>query len=366
MQWWSANPCGAGPRPAAASQAAQTRPSLLIIGSHLSASIGTRALGEELAARLAARGWTVFTTSTRRARLPRLADMLATCWRLRACYSIAQVDVFSGPAFLSAEAVCALLRRLGKPHVLVLRGGNLPAFARRAPNRVRRLLHGAAAVTAPSGYLAEQLAPYHAAIRVIPNAIELAHYPYVHRPHARPKLVWLRAFHEIYNPPLAAEVLALLVPEFPSIELLMVGPDKRDGSLDRTLETARRLNVESRLEIRAAVPKSEIASWINRGDIYLNTTSYDNMPVTLVEAMACGACIVTTNAGGIPYLARHERDALIVPPAGARAMAAAVRRILLEPPLAARLSAGARATAQQFDWPPVLDEFETLLTGIAL
>jgi glycosyltransferase involved in cell wall biosynthesis len=330
--------------------------SLLIVGSHLSASVGTRALGEELAARLAGRGWSVFTTSTRRARLPRLADMLAACWRLRNRYAIAQVDVFSGAAFFWAEAVCALLRRLGKPHVLVLRGGNLPAFARRAPRRVRRLLHGAAAVVAPSAYLAEQLAAYHPASRLIPNAIELADYPYVHRAQARPKLVWLRAFHEIYNPPLAPEVLALLVPEFPGIEMLMAGPDKRDGSLARTIEAARGLNVE----IRGGVPKSEIASWINRGDIYLNTTNFDNMPVTLVEAMACGACIVTTNAGGIPYLARNEHDALIVPPADARAMAGAVRRILLEPALAARLSAGARATAEQFDWPPVLDQFEAL------
>ena len=164
-----------------------THRSLLIAGSHLSSSAGTRALGEELAARLAARGWTVFTTSTRRARLPRLADMLATCWRLRARYAVAQVDVFSGAAFLWAEAVCALLRRLGKPHVLVLRGGNLPAFARRAPKRVRRVLHGAGAVVAPSGYLVERLGAYHPAIRVIPNAIELAHYPYVHRPCARPQ-----------------------------------------------------------------------------------------------------------------------------------------------------------------------------------
>ncbi len=338
--------------------------SVLIAGSHLSSSVGTRALGEEIADRLAARGWTVFTTSTRRSRVSRLADMLATCWRLRGRYAVAQVDVFSGAAFLWAEAVCTLLRRLAKPHVLVLRGGNLPAFARRRPKRVRRLLTGADAVVAPSGYLAGALAAFHPAIRVIPNAIDLASYPYVQRTRARPKLVWLRAFHEVYHPPLAVEALALLAPEFPDIGLLMVGPDKRDGSLERTRATARRLSVEARVEIRGAVSKREIACWINRGDVYLNTTNIDNMPVTLVEAMACGACIVTTDAGGIPHLARHERDVLIVPPGDARAMAAAVRRILLEPPLAARLSAGARATAARFDWPPVLDEFEGLLAGL--
>lgn len=337
--------------------------SVLIVGSHLSASVGTRAMGEEIAARLAARGWSVWTTSNRQARLPRLTDMLAACWRLRARYEVALVDVFSGPAFMWAEAVCTLLRGMGKPHALVLRGGNLPDFARRAPRRVRRALAGAAAVIAPSGYLAGELAAYREGIRVIPNAIELGRYKYLPRNPARPKLVWLRAFHRVYNPALAVEALALLAAEFPEIELLMAGPDKGDGSRERAQETARRLNVAERVSIHGAVPKSDVAAWINRGDVYLNTTKSDNMPVTLLEAMACGTCAVTTDAGGIPYLARDGRDALIVPAGDAGAMAEAVRRVLRDPALAARLSAGGRATAERYDWPAVLDELEDVLAA---
>lgn len=339
-------------------------PSVLMVGNLLSASVGTRAIAEELSARLTARGWVVWTTSTRRARVPRLIDMLHTCWSLRERYQVAQVDVFSGAAFWWAEAVCALLRSLGKPHVLVLRGGNLPMFARGAERRVRRTLGGASAVVAPSGYLAAAMAGYRRDIRVIPNAIELARYPFRHRAHARPRLVWLRAFHQLYNPSLAVEALALLAAEFPEIQMTMVGPDKGDGSLERTLDAATRLGVRDRVTIHGRVHKNAVGSWMDRGDIYLNTTDFDNMPVTMVEAMACGAAVVSTDVGGIPYLAGHERDALLVPPADPAAMAAAIRRILVEPELAARLSTHARATAERFDWPPVLDQFETLLRSV--
>lgn len=336
-------------------------PRVLMVGNLLSASVGNRAICEEMSERLRARGWSVIATSTTRGRAARLLDMLVTAWRRRREYDVAQVDVFSGPAFTWAEAVCGLLGRLDKPYSLILRGGCLPEFAAREPGRVRRLLAGAHTVIAPSTYLQERLAPACGNIAVIPNAVELAHYPFRLRERPGPRLVWLRSFHAIYNPSMAAEVLAGL----PEASLIMIGPDKGDGSLQRCIETARRLGVAGCVTVPGAVPKRETGSWIDRGDIFLNTTDADNMPVSVVEAMACGACIVSTDAGGVRYLLEHERDALLVPTRDPGAMAAAVRRILTEPGLAGRLSANARAKAERFDWSRVLDRFEAVLRGLA-
>ena len=47
-------------------------------------------------------------------------------------------------------------------------------------------------------------------------------------------------------------------------------------------------------------------------DIFINTTNYDNHPVTLLEAMALGLPIVSTNAGGIPSLITHDKTAKLV------------------------------------------------------
>jgi len=334
---------------------------VLLIGNLLSSSVGNRAISEEMSARLSARGWSVHSASTCRAKVPRLLDMVWTAWSRRRLYRIAQVDVFSGSAFFWAEAVCALLRLLGKPYVLVLRGGNLPVWLRRWPRRSTGLLASAAAVTAPSAYLVDRMSACRRDIRLIPNAIELADYPFRLRREPRPRLVWLRAFHRVYNPAMAVEVLALVARDFPDATLLMIGPDKGDRSFQRTEEAARRLGLADRVEFSGAVPKKEIARWLSRGDIFLNTTNVDNTPVSVVEAMACGVPVVTTDVGGIPYLLEDGEDALLVPPRNPLAMAAAVRRVLDEPGLAARLSLQARAKAEAFDWPAVLDEWEDLL-----
>lgn len=338
---------------------------VLFVGNFFSGVPGTRGPSEDIASLLAAAGWSTITTSTRRSRSERLVDMLRTTWMRRSEYSVAHVDVYSGAAFLWAEAVCFALRRAGKPFVLTLHGGNLPAFARRWPRRVRRLLGTAAAVTTPSGYLGSEMTSYCTDILVLPNCIDLQAYEARLRPEPTPRLVWLRAFHSIYNPEMAPTIIKLLEPDFPRVQLTMIGPDKGDGSLERTQWSAKELGVSRRIDYPGGLPKSEIPAILNQYDVFLNTTDVDNTPVSVVEALACGLCIVSTNVGGIPYLLKDGRDALLVPARDPYAMVSALRRVLTEPGLAAQLSQHARAKAETLDWSDVIPRWEAVLTESA-
>jgi len=337
------------------------RQPLLLVGNFLSASLGARGVSEDLAEELRQTGWPVITVSTKLGRLARATDMLQTVWRRRRDYALAHVEVYSGAAFVWAELVCELLQIFDKPFVLTLHGGNLPNFARRWPGRVRRLLRSAQAVTTPSRYLNEQMRPYREDLLLLPNALHLTSYPYRRRERPAPKLIWVRAFHQIYNPALAPEIIALLAPEFPDIELHMLGSDKGDGSLQQTQQAARDCHVADRIHFPGAVPKADLPAWLNRADIFLNTTNVDNTPVSVLEALACGLCIASTNAGGLPYLLTHEQDALLTPPNNAAALAAAIRRLLSEDGLAGRLSQAARQQAEPWDWQKVLPQWEELL-----
>ncbi|MDD1777079.1 MAG: glycosyltransferase family 4 protein [Candidatus Helarchaeota archaeon] len=291
--------------------------------------------------------------------------MITTAWRRRREYEVAYVEVYSGKAFFWAQAVCLVLRLAAKPYVLNLHGGALPSFARRWPGPVTRLLHSAVAVVTPSPYLFEKMKPYCQGLHIIPNGLSLQSYPPKIRVRPRPHLVWLRAFHTIYNPTLAPRVLSLLHKEFPDINLVMVGPDKEDGSLSQTRQTASDFGVANMVDFPGQVAKEEVPLWLQKGDIFLNTTDVDNTPVSVIEAMACGLCIVSTDVGGIPYLLQHEHDALLVPPDDPDAMARAVQRIFAEPGLAEYLSRNARQKAEHFDWSLILPKWEELFTMVA-
>jgi len=343
----------------------QNRPAVLLVGNFLSAALGTRGVCEDLAVGLRAAGWSVITTSSRLSRIVRLADFLMTVWRERHRYEIALVDVYSGQAFVWAELVCLALRILRKPYVLTLHGGNLPVFAKSSPKRVRHLLQRASAVTTPSPYLLEQMGVYRDDLVLLPNSLDLTKYPFKARDRPPLNLVWLRAFHHLYNPSLAVKVTALLARDYPSVKLLMVGPDKGDGSREKMMNLAQELGVQERVTCPGKIPKSETPQWLHRGDIFLNTTRVDNTPVSVLEAMACGLCVVSTNVGGIPYLLKNEYDALLVPDDNAEAMARAVRQLVVEDGLAVRLSSNGRRTVEKFAWSNILPKWEELFVQIA-
>jgi glycosyltransferase involved in cell wall biosynthesis len=359
----------AGKLPAPAGDASPTRTGaaggVLIVGNFLHSATGTFGVCEGLAAELSTAGWDVVTTSGRPRRLARLADMLTTIWRERERYAVAQVDVYSGSAFYWAEASCWLLRRIGRPYILTLHGGALPAFAARHPDRVARLLNSAAVVTTPSGYLVAELSHYRRDMILQPNPIAAAQYPFRVRRTPEPRLLWVRAFHQIYNPIMALRVVASLQHDYPGVHLTMVGPDRGDGTREKTIAAAAELGIAGRVTLPGAVAKSSLPEVFAGHDIFLNTTNVDNTPVTVVEAMACGMCVITTSVGGVPYLVRHEEDALLVDANDAEGMSAAVRRVLNTPDVAERLSLGARQNALGRDWSILLPRWERLLNDVS-
>jgi glycosyltransferase involved in cell wall biosynthesis len=344
-----------------ASNVATHRKPVLFVGAFPRPAALERYVSGDLALRLHSRGWHTYITSRRTSRVLRALEIPFQTWCLRKKYSVACVDVYSGPAFLWAEAACSVLRALGKPYVLTLHGGNLPEFSREHPGRVQKLLSLAAAVTCPSAYLLAEMRPMRPDLILFPNGLDLTRY-YFREPQLHPRhLVWLRAFHEIYNPVLAVEVLSRIRKDYPTVLLTMIGPCKGDGSLQKTKDATRRLGVETAVSFPGAIPKQDVARHLAQADIFLNTTNFDNTPVSVLEAMACGLPVISTEVGGISYLLKDNETALLVPPANAEAMTQALSRLLRETGLAARLARAARQQIAAFDWARVLPQWEGLL-----
>lgn len=337
---------------------------VLFVGNFLSGHDGRRTYSEDLSARLELAGARVLRASSWYLKPARMADMVGAALGARGAYRAAVVDVYSGQAFLWAEAAARAAKLRGRAVVLALHGGRLPEFAERHPERVKRLLRLADAVVAPSGYLRDALGGLRGDIQVIPNAIDLMRYPFRLRTRAGARLAWLRSFHEIYNPEMAVEALARVRAEGVEARLTMYGADK-DGSLGRVREAARRLGVAEAVELRRAIPKEAVGAALAEADVFVNTTDIDNMPVSVVEAMACGLCVVSTDAGGVPYLVEDGAEGLLVKPGDADGMARAIVRILREEGLSARLSAKGRRKAERHDWPGVLAEWMKLLETVA-
>ena len=110
------------------------------------------------------------------------------------------------------------------------------------------------------------------------------------------------------------------------------------------------LGVESSVRFSGRVDNERIAELYRQADVVLNPSTADNMPNALLEAMASGVPIVSTDVGGIPFLVEDRKSALLVPPRDPARMAAMAIEVLSSPELARQLRAAGIERAAQFTW----------------
>lgn len=332
---------------------------LLYIGNELESSGGAPTSIDRIAPLLRKEGFQVKTTSSKKSQILRLSEMLTAIITNKSWADLVLIDTYSTRNFWYAVLTAQLCRNLKLDYILLLHGGDLPVRLKKNPQLSASLFKNAMLNIAPSLYLYEvfQKAGFKN-LKYIPNAIFLKEYPFKSRKVLKPTLLWVRAFSEIYNPILALKVLKELLKDYPTAELCMVGPEK-DKSHMECIDYAERNKLP--VKFKGKLSKSEWMELSEGYDIFLNTTSVDNTPVSLIEAMALGLPIVSTNAGGIPYLIQEKETGLMVPPDDKSEMLSGIKKLLQDPELAENLSQNARLHAEQFDWEIVKKYWKDML-----
>lgn len=270
------------------------------------------------------------------------------------------VDTYSRANFYVAVVVCLIAQLYGKNYIPVLHGGELPTRARRTPRLAKLVFGNSHENVAPSNYLVSKFFDLNYKVMLIPNTLPLELYQYKKRVNISPKILYVRAFHDIYNPTMAIEVLYRVKQRFPDAELCMVGPDK-DGTLANCKTLAEELEVADSVKYTGQLPKEEWIKLSEGYDIFINTTNFDNTPVSVMEAMALGMPVASTDATGLPYLLKHEKVALLSPKGCGESMALNVIRFLENQPLVCELTSNGRKQVEGYEGNKVLEIWKKLL-----
>ena len=249
-------------------------------------------------------GYTMYYASSRLNKVLRLSEMLIDCVRYRKKIDVVIIDTYSTLNFYYALFVSQLCRILNLKYIPSLNGGNLPKRLRENPFLCKLIFNHAYKNVSPSLFLKEAFETYgYTNINYIPNTIELEHYPFKQRSFASVNLFCLRSFSDIYNPLLAIKILKALQDDGIDAILCMVGPDS-DGTLKKAKKLAKQLEVD--VQFPGKLSKPEWVKLAQDYNIFINTTNFDNMPVSVIEGMALGMVVVSTNVGGMPYLIKNH------------------------------------------------------------
>jgi L-malate glycosyltransferase len=318
--------------------------------------------GQIVADLLAADGVRVTCVSSKINRAARLAEIVSTLVRNHRNFDAVVLEVYSGLGFIIADIAGRLCERFELPLIMFLHGGHLPDFIEKHPRWTERALDRADFLVAPSAFLAEKIGARGYEIKIIPNVVDLAFYPFRERSRIEPRLVWMRSFHSIYNPEMAIKVLAELRRSVPEATLTMAGADK---GLEKNIKNlAREMNLSEAVRFPGFLDAEAKTREFSDADIYLNTNRIDNMPVSVVEACAFGLPVVATEVGGLPFLLKNRENGLLVADEDVSAMTRAVKELLDDPDLTRTISQNARKLAQRSAWSHVREDWKNLFAEV--
>jgi glycosyltransferase involved in cell wall biosynthesis len=244
-----------------------------------------------------------------------------------------------------AAAARGLAAGLGVPFTFTAHGYDI---YRRPPEDFAARAAAAAAVVTVSQANADRIATAFAVppdrLRVIPCGIDTEWFR-PHGPRAEPPhIVCVARLVPVKNLALLLDACADLRARRVEFRCVLVG----DGPCrDELLAMRSRLGLEGVVDMVGAAEQAEVRAWWRRASVAVLTSEREGMPVSLMEAAACGVPAVAPAVGGIPELIEDGVTGLLTPSGDHRALAAALERLIRDRLLAARMGRAARAGAEQ-------------------
>jgi len=269
-------------------------------------------------------------------------------WRRVRDVEVVHVLAASWLYFLLIVFPSVLMGRLrAKRVVLNYRGGNAGQFLKYCGWLAKPVFHMANLVTTPSGFLAEVIQQRTGfPVAIVSNLVNFSLFRYRERLEFLPRMLVTRHLEEIYDVETVLRAYQCILRVYPAACLWIAGTGSQEARLRGLVSEWRLDNVR----FLGYVDHKALPSVYDRCDILLNASRVDNFPASLLEASASGLAVVSTNAGGIPFLYENGKNALLVEAGDWQALASEAMRAMQSPALARRLVSAGLDLCQRCEW----------------
>jgi len=208
---------------------------------------------------------------------------------------------------------------------------------------------------AVSKFIFEHLSSYGVErLFLVPNGVDLSVFYPKCSIEDRPKTIGMTYVPKGFKDPYTGlEALYRVKRVKPDVEIIMFGPTRRPP------------RVQIPITFYSRVPAEKVADIYNRCSVFVSSSRAEGFCLPVLEAMACGCAVVTTDSGGVRDFAEHGENALVVPPGDPQAIADAVLYLLDNPGVRWQLARNGLEKARQMTWDASVEQLERILQGIA-
>jgi glycosyltransferase involved in cell wall biosynthesis len=164
------------------------------------------------------------------------------------------------------------------------------------------------------------------------------------------------------TPQKSLDVALAALEETEGVSLLLAGdgPDRAD--LERR---ASELSLDGRARFLGPQPRETVFELLRAGDAALLSSSWENFPHMVVEALAVGTPVVSTDTGGVAEVVTDGENGLLVPPGQPEALAAAIQRYFGDEVLRERLRTAAARSVEDYAPDRIYGRLEEILIEAA-
>lgn len=296
----------------------------------------------------------------------RLIPYLWDVWKLLGSVDVVHLMANSGWSWQLFSAPTVWMGCLRKTPVVVnYRGGEAQSYFTDSFSRVKPTLAKASLIVVPSDYLKKVFTDFGLETQVVPNIVNLERF----KPSETRSIDSSRIFHliitrnlePIYGIETAIKAIGLARGKIPEIQLRIAGSGPQQAELESEVAA---LGLQEHVHFVGRLDADQIVDFYQSADAMLNPTTVDNMPNSVLEALASGVPVITTDVGGIPYIVQHEETALMVPVGDAQLMSEEIIRLYSSRDLSQKLVVNGLDAVKPYAWLEVRQQWLAVYDSI--
>lgn len=217
-------------------------------------------------------------------------------------------------------------------------------------------------IVVPSQFLIDVFARFNLRASAVFNFVESERFVFRARNPLKPVFLSNRNFEAYYQVGDVLRAFQIIQQKIPEAKLIVAGYGSEEASLKKLAADLKLENTEfiGRVEL-ADMPKI-----YDRADVYLNSSIVDNMPLSIIEAFCCGLPVVSTNAGGIPYLVKDGETGLLVETGDYKALARQAIRLFKDENAAQNIIRSALEESKKYSWEKVRGDWVEIYRQVVL
>lgn len=255
-----------------------------------------------------------------------------------------------------------LIKLCGKKVILCAKGGKAESFFRKYGFLLKPVFEKTDVITAPSGFLRDVfINAFGIKPIIIPDITDLDQFHFHKRESFQPKLLVTRALEEIYDIGCVIRAFRIVRDRFPKAQLGIAGGGSRRAELEALVVS---LNLTDSVTFYGEVTHKQIHELYRKYDISINASRFDNVPGAILESFASGLPVVSTDAGGIPYMVEDGVTGLLASVGDYEGLALKAIQIITQPELGRRLAEAGAQYCKMYGWDHVRSVLIPLIDSV--